>query len=255
MTDMWEELLRDRPLAVDLDPDPETLHWFRWITGHQMSFIIWRLMGDVLEDRRNGHVDRDMAAEQLTLLVQAYAAMLSYTSRMPVDVYNDVIRPGLRRLHPAFSGTWAPDYAPIRLLLSGRQADFRENGTRLSDATRRLQKVHVEVARKLVPDGASLLTEAKNSWNLRHPRQWGSVYDCAFLTVRASVPRTALISQMARRAKAILIDIDTHDLDRPVAFDGLDKNRTELDGTLSDLVLRATTWALSRSRSIIGGAL
>ncbi|WP_405652624.1 hypothetical protein [Streptomyces sp. NBC_00019] len=263
VTDMWEELLRYRPLdARTADPEPETLYWFRWITGHQMSFILWRLMSDVLEGRRDGHIDRDMAAEQLTLLVRAYAAMLEYTSRLPVDVYASVIRPSLRRLHPAFSGTWAPDYAPVRMLLTGRHAEFRTGTTRLRHAIVQMQKTHIQVARKLVPGGASLLAEARNSWSMRqHPRQWGSVFDCAFLTVRTPLPRADMISQMARRAKAILIDVDTNDLDEPGPYDAAipagrrDKDMPEQDGTISELVLETTTWALSRTRPVMGGAL
>ena len=40
--------------------EPDELFWFRWITGHQVCFVVWRLIAGLLDDLNQG---RRSAAE------------------------------------------------------------------------------------------------------------------------------------------------------------------------------------------------
>ena len=99
----------------------DELFWFRWITGHQVCFVVWQLIAQLLDDVDRGRTSPDEALEPISRYVDSYSAMLLYTGSCPQETYRVVIRPSMRRRHPAFSGSWAPDYWPIRGLFRGRQ--------------------------------------------------------------------------------------------------------------------------------------
>ncbi|WKX68679.1 hypothetical protein [Streptomyces sp. XD-27] len=110
----------DPPLPrLGAGAEPETVYWFRWVTGHQVSFVIWRLMAWLLDDLRAGRVARPAAVRSLTEYVRGYSAMLDYGSSCPREVYQSVIRPSMYRQHRGFSGSWAPDYRPVREVFRG----------------------------------------------------------------------------------------------------------------------------------------
>lgn len=186
---------------------PDELFWFRWITGHQVCFVVWRLMAQLLDDVQHGRRSPDGALEPMCRYVYGYSAMLLYTGSCPRDIYHVVIRPSMRLRHRAFSGSWAPDYWPIRELFRGRQPSMMWSADtgELLDAIRLHHLVHDGVAEKLVPDGKSLLHQASVR-GLNHSLA-GMIYDGYFMTLRAQVSRHEVVAQLLRRLGAIAQDI------------------------------------------------
>jgi L-tyrosine peroxygenase len=191
---------------------PEELFWFRWITGHQVCFVAWRLMTALLDDVDHGRRTAYQALGPMSRLVDGYSAMLLYTGSCPRELYTALIRPSMRLRHRAFSGSWAPDYWPVRDLLRGRQpsAAWSTDTGELRDAVTLLQTVHDGVAAKLVTDGKSLLRTA----SVRRPRQHiaGMIFDTYFMTLRAAVVRPDIVIQLLRRLVAISQDIAVNGL-------------------------------------------
>jgi L-tyrosine peroxygenase len=204
---------------------PDELFWFRWITGHQVCFLVWRLIAQLLDDVNHGQRSPYEALEPMCRFVDGYSAMLLYTGSCPRDIYNGLIRPSMRLRHPAFSGSWAPDYWPIRELFRGRQTSvmWSADTGELLDAITLLNTVHDGVAAKLVTNGRSLLREA----SVRGPnhRTAGMIYDTYFMTLRAPVPRHDVVTQLLRRLLAIAQDIAANGL---YARDDSDERPTEL---------------------------
>jgi len=192
------------PPEVAPGDEAEQLFWFRWITGHQVCFVVWRLMAGLLDDVRQGRRAADDAVEPMCHYVHGYASMLLYTGSCPRDVYDLLIRPSMRLRHPGFSGSWAPDYWPIRDLVRGRDPALSGAGL-LVDALDLHQRVHDGVAAKLVPDGRSLLRQAPVR-GLNH-RMASMLYDSYFATTRAPIQRHDVVTQLLRRLVAIAQDI------------------------------------------------
>lgn len=190
------------------------IYWFRWITGHQVSFIIWRLMADA--DRRlqgEQHDQRD-ALETLTHYVRGYCAMLLYTSSCTTEIYNDWIRPSMYLQHRGFSGGWAPDYAPVRHLLRLRrwQSTTMPEAMELRRAVRLYKSIHAGVAAKLVPKGHSLLRNSDQPRSTQDPRLLGLLYDNYFMTLRAPIGDESVVGQLLRRLAAVGQDLAANGL-------------------------------------------
>jgi L-tyrosine peroxygenase len=213
-------------LSADLRTDPvkaddlERLFWFRWITGHHVSFLLWRLLAGALAGLAAADPDGAATTGRIIEYVRAYSAMLLYTGSSTRKIYNETIRPSMFRLHNTFSGTWSADYRAVRGLFRGRQlptgisygADALQREVRLSN------RVHADVAARLVADGRSLLQrQLEENPAAPAPRAWTSVFDCYFLTVRASATGRDLLSQLLRRCKAVLMDLATNGLYPAVA--------------------------------------
>jgi hypothetical protein len=185
----------------------DELSWFRWITGHQVCFVVWRLIGQLLEDVDQGRRAPHEILEPVSRYVDAYSAMLLYTGSCPREIYSVLIRPSMRLRHRAFSGSWAPDFWPIRDLFRCRQPSsiWSADTGELLDAMALLDMVHDGVAAKLVTNGKSLLREA----TVRGPnhRLAGMIYDSYFMTLRAPVSRHEVVAQLLRRLVAIAQDI------------------------------------------------
>ncbi|MGW6447463.1 hypothetical protein [Lentzea sp. NPDC055074] len=79
-------------------------------------------------------------------------------------MYEDVIRPMMVTFDPAFSGRWARDYEPLPgLLRQARTALGPVASAPLSSASKANLVAHMEVMRRLVPGGPSLLRESGRS--------------------------------------------------------------------------------------------
>jgi hypothetical protein len=201
-------------LAPEVGPSDELddLFWFRWITGHQVCFVVWRLMAQLLDDVNQGRRTPDSALEPMCRYVYGYAAMLLYTGSCPRDVYHRVIRPSMRLRHRGFSGGWAPDYWPVRELFRGRQPSlmWSPDTDALLDAIRLHNLVHDGVAARLVPDGKSLLRQATARG--LNQRLAGMIFDSYFVTLRGPVSRHEVVAQLLRRLVAIAQDIAANGL-------------------------------------------
>ncbi|MFD4644398.1 L-tyrosine 3-hydroxylase [Lentzea sp. NPDC058436] len=131
----------------------------RWFLGHHGAFLVWRFLSDSL-DRLIREPDSQLV--RLTALgYDAYSVMLAYSGSCSREVYEDVIRPMMVTFDPAFSGRWARDYEPLPALLRrARTALGPVAAEPISVASKANLMAHMEVMRRLVPDGPSLLREA-----------------------------------------------------------------------------------------------
>lgn len=214
-------------LRLGADPDAETLvalaprddmtvdrlFWFRWVTGHQATFLLWQLLAATMSEMPN-LPDGDDALRRARLYVRGYSQLLLYTSSCPREIYDRVIRSVLSRQHPNFSGSWAPDYAPVRELLRGKVRPPGAEGIALTEECLLNDHIHNGIAAKLVPSGVSLLQHAKtrsNGWGARRGLL-RTLYDGTFLTTRAPVSHATLVIQLVRRLQAINLDIAANGL-------------------------------------------
>lgn len=192
----------------------ERLFWFRWMVGHHVSFVIWRLIAGALARIAAGDSDREALSEAVAHYVQGYCGMLLYTGSSDRRIYNDVIRPSMYRQHSTFSGTWAPDYPPVRSLFRGRRrppvADPYVEA--VAREVHLASELHFGVAAKLVVGGRSLLQTSIAERDAAQPRMWGAIFDCYFVTLRVPVSTPQLVAQLLRRQKAIAIDLATNGL-------------------------------------------
>lgn len=225
---------------------PDELFWFRWITGHQVSFIIWRLMAQTTE------VSSESVAN-LAGYVRGYCAMLVYTSSCPPEVYQRLIRPSMSVRHPGFSGGWAPDYRPVRGVFRGRPSPWTEHpdAGELRRAVSLYQVVHSGIAAKLVPGGRSLLQESVGRRRTGNPGALGALYDDYFLTRRAPVPRHEVVAQLLRRLVAVAQDAATHGLGPPEELSAPEVTECERD--FAGIIYRvARTAALGERQCALG---
>lgn len=191
-------------------PDQENVYWFRWITGHQLSFLVWRWATLVLHLMEAQLLDPNHARRLLRMCVDSYSGLLLYTGSCPPSLYHRLIRPSMHLRHPAFSGSWAPDFPPVRRLFRGRATVAEAVGpdaAALRDAVTRNQRVHELVAAKLVPNGVSLL-RAADPVNLRQDmRVLNLIFDNYFMTVRAPLTRGDFLAQLLRRVYVVNQDL------------------------------------------------
>ncbi|GHH83664.1 L-tyrosine 3-hydroxylase [Streptomyces capitiformicae] len=214
----YAELLGPGPEAGDepsgalgaADSD-EQLFWFRWITGHQLTFMLWQELGRRAAEAAVPAPEGEVAAA--ARLVRGYSAMLLYTASCTRDVYHRIIRPGMALHHPAFSGAWARDYGPVRALLRGRLPDAWADGAEvLLDECALNETVHEGIATKLVPDAPSLLQSAAGHGRPL-PRDVRAVlFDTYFLTLRAPCSPTEVAAQLLRRIRVVREDLAANGL-------------------------------------------
>jgi hypothetical protein len=203
-----------RRLRPDSAEEIDRLFWFRWITAHQTTFLLWQLLAAILQESEAANVEHEELAAQARLLVCGYSLMLIYGSSAPPDIYGRVIRMPMARQHVNLSGAWARDYSPVRPLIRGKVTLGSGVAT---DALRREcelnEQTHEGIADKLLPEGVSLLRSPKPEGGRQMPRStllW--LYDGIFLTTRAAVSHHKVARQLVRRLHAIFLDVTANDL-------------------------------------------
>lgn len=201
------------PTTLPAD-DLERLFWFRWMIGHHISFVVWRLLADALARVHKGEGDQELLAEEITRHTRTYCGMLLYTGSSTRAIYQAMIRPSMYRLHSTFSGTWAPDYPPVRSHFRGRKAPPvpPSASERVMRQVRLSNRIHFGVSSKLVTEGRSLLQQSIDAPDAAQPRMWGAIFDCYFLTLRAPVTTEEITTQLLRRVKAVGMDLATNGL-------------------------------------------
>lgn len=177
-------------------PVARALH--RWFLGHHGAFLAWRFLADALEKS-----DVDGA----TVAYDAYSVMLEYAGSCDRDVYDSVIRPRMRAVDPAFSGRWARDYERVPALL--RRARTTPGAAPLNAASKRNLRVHMDVGRRLVPGGVSLLRASGHTRVTTTPRQ-RDLFDEFFLVRRERCCEGAYHAQVRRVFLGIIDDLDRH---------------------------------------------
>lgn len=187
------------------------LFWYRWVAGHQISFILWRTIGDVLER----HPDRTPTRRELdtmTACVDGYSAMLLYSATVPRDHYHAQLRARMALQHPSFSGTWASDYRPLRRLFRGKLPWQRDPSCApLQEAVARNQEIHDHIADHLVPDGRSLLQHAGGA-GAGISREKEDLFDNFFLTIRRPVSHAEVLAQLSSRVGELTADLQHNGL-------------------------------------------
>jgi hypothetical protein len=107
--------------------------------------------------------------------------------------------------HPAFSGTWSRDYEPLSAYIT-EVLSARRQSNRLTRAIRFNSRVHSAVARRLVPDGNSLLRESGHAG--RAPSEVERrLFDRFFLARRAEVCVHEFVEQVVGRTSLIVSDL------------------------------------------------
>ncbi|MEU5992775.1 hypothetical protein ABZ806_27730 [Spirillospora sp. NPDC047418] len=122
-------------LAAPADPDARL--WYRLRTGRQAAFPVWQLLSVALQ-----HVVTDPRPET-------------------AERYEATVRAELRAVDPSFSAEWCADYPEVSTAL--RRLHRIGRTTAVDDVLRAYQvnqQVHIAVAQRLVPAGASLLQQA-----------------------------------------------------------------------------------------------
>lgn len=192
--------------------DVERLFWYRWIAGHQVSFIVWRTIGDLLRIHPDDtppphHLDA------LTACVEGYSAMLLYAATIPRNHYHAYLRVRMAAQHPSFSGTWAPDYRPLRRLLRGRVSWLRDPScAALREAVELSRRTHDHVADHLVPAGRSLLQRYAEGAHVGISQEEEDLYDNFFLVVRRPISHAEVVAQLHSRLLEITADLTRNGL-------------------------------------------
>jgi L-tyrosine peroxygenase len=207
-------------LRPDGAEEIDRLFWFRWITGHQTTFLLWQLLAAVLDDVGKPGAESEELAEQACSLVRGYTLMLLYASSPTREIYERVIRSPMARQHVNLSGSWARDYAPVRSLIHGKTG--LGDGAQAYALRRECEineEVHNGIAEKVVPSGVSLLRSPKPAggpWKMRRDTLlW--LYDGIFLTSRARLTYKDVVAQLVRRLHAVVLDIHANGLHPPCA--------------------------------------
>ncbi|SEG83572.1 hypothetical protein SAMN04489712_11626 [Thermomonospora echinospora] len=187
----------------------DRLYWFRWITGHQATFVLWHLMGRLMGGR--GGAAETAGLETYT---RGYCAMLLYTGSCPREVYEGLIRPSMFLQHPGFSGTWAPDFTAVRPLFRGRDLPWTSTpeAAGLRAAVELNNLIHDGVAARLVPSGRSLLQESMKAAPVRRSEKTDVIYDNYFVTLRGPVAGRAVAGQLLHRLRAVSLDVAVNGL-------------------------------------------
>ncbi|OLZ43652.1 hypothetical protein [Amycolatopsis keratiniphila] len=193
----------------------DALYWFRWITGHQVTFLLWHLMGAHVKAIAAGRPADEATLTSLESYTHGYSTMLGYSGSCPVEVYQTLIRPRLYLQHRGFSGLWAADFAPLRRLLRGHEQPWMTGpaGARLAAAIATNLSAHEALADRLVSGGKSLLQERAPDTVVRPSARTTALFDNLFVTLRAPVDRDTVIAQLFRRLRAVRLDLATNRLD------------------------------------------
>ncbi|MFC8450652.1 L-tyrosine 3-hydroxylase [Kitasatospora sp. NPDC057223] len=201
----------DPPGELDRPTSADELFWFRWITGHQLTFVLWQELGRLAADATGTQNPPD-DARAAARLIRGYSALLLYTASCTREVYQRVIRPSMALCHPRFTGAWARDYVPVRPLLRNRlPAAWSEEEEALRHEGALNNAVHEGIGGKLVPGAPSLLQTASSGQML--PRDVCAVlFDTYFLTLRAPCEPWEAAAQLLRRVRAVQNDLRTNGL-------------------------------------------
>ncbi|MEV5432005.1 L-tyrosine 3-hydroxylase [Streptomyces sp. NPDC052701] len=210
------------PGALDAADCADRLFWFRWITGHQLAFMLWQELGRRAAGAAVPAPPEEVAAA--ARLVRGYSAMLLYTASCTREVYHRVIRPSMALHHPAFSGAWARDYGPVRALLRGRlPAAWDGRSDALLEECALNEAVHEGIAAKLVPGAPSLLQSVAGD-SRALPRDVRAVlFDTYFLTLRAPCSPAEVAAQLLRRIRVVRDDLAANGLYPAVASSRAEK--------------------------------
>ena len=203
------------------NPDPKVLHWFRWITGHQIVFLFWRALATYLQELANPERDarKERATKRAADLLRGYTCMLLYSGSCTQELYRSTYRVFMSLHHQAFSGKWAYEYSQIPKLfgeaLKGLKACGRNDlFEALVEVHRDNHLAHEAVAKYLVPDGPSLLQQSSTGQAqlLKTELRQMFFFDSFFLVKRTQTDQSNLLQALQRRVKVAMLDLHQNGL-------------------------------------------
>jgi L-tyrosine peroxygenase len=212
------------------------LSWYRWVLGHHVSVGVWRLMAAYLEHLVTGpRSDHTRALDALAVLHDAYSALILYSGSCSPSVYHAAIRPRMAEHHPAFSGTWARDHERVAVLL-GQVGPIEHD--RFKEARRFNRRVHMALAKRLVPHDKSLLRSSGRGAGEPTDAE-RDLFDACFGRERAATCRCRFAEQVAARLALITHDLAGSAFSVTYRQEGIDRFQSRLRvplARLADLV-------------------
>lgn len=222
--------------------------WDRWVLAHHMSFMIWRLIAESIRQSLQDQTASARSLVQAADLFNAYTGLLLYGASCSPAHYAAVIRPRMAAAHPAFSGTWARDFEQVTALL--RQSP-PPAGSELRGAVHLNRIVHRLIAKRLVPEGASLLRESGHVRDAVTDED-RDLFDRVFLTTRQSVCRERFASQLSHRARVVADDVARRPLRIDYDWPGIDTVQDAMPDYMERLRWSADEFAASAVNNAAG---
>jgi L-tyrosine peroxygenase len=186
--------------------------WFRWIVGHQLLFMQWRLVGEALRSKL-GAGPQDFGMGPVASLIDICSVLILYCGSCTSGTYLAVLRPVMSAHHPAFSGQWADDYRALSELARAVTATGGPLAAPSVDAAWQLyQRVHGAVARRLVPGQPSLLQQSGRAPGAAPSAAEARLYDSFFRTHRTTLCRRGFAVQLAYWLALVMADLDRRGL-------------------------------------------
>lgn len=187
---------------------------YRWLVGHQVSFVVWQLATESLVHLTSAATASSKTVLEVADYLDLYSAMLLYTASCSPEQYHQILRPAMRAADPAFSGTWARDHEALPKLLKTLRHRHPGAAVRpVTDAYRDSRLMHIAVARYLVRDGVSLLRQARQGSGGGPTESERDLFDRFFQVIRTDVGAHWRAAQLLRRLGQVLCDIELHPLE------------------------------------------
>lgn len=204
---------QDRPARPRPPTDPDGHTRYRWITGHQVAFGVWRLLTDKLRALLDDpHPDPSLVRDAARLY-DTYSFLLLYTGSCTARRYATTVRSDMAARHPAFSGQWTRDHTALPdLLRQVRRAFPAPAVTPLTEAVRLNRRTHMAIAERLVPDGISLLRQTGRDPAQEPTETERDLSDDYFLVRRRPLCHDAFAAQIVQRIALITCDLASHGL-------------------------------------------
>ncbi|GAB2805362.1 O-methyltransferase [Streptomyces daliensis] len=193
--------------------DPDARARYRWIVGHHAAFAVWQMHIRVLKAVAETPEPSQHTVRLAAHLYDVYSVLFLYTGSCSAERYAATVRADMMACDVAFSGEWARDHLPIPPLL--RRIRDRHPASlvdEVAEAAKHNHRVHMAVAKKLVPDGASLLQEAGRRSGGAPSEDELALYDSYFRVRRTPVCRGFFTAQLTRLLAQCLCDIAVHGL-------------------------------------------
>ncbi|WP_133650340.1 hypothetical protein [Paraburkholderia flava] len=201
---VWAEDRTESARFFEVDAD-----WNRWTLSHHISFLLWVLSSNEIDDIVANSPDATERLQRVALCTNAYGSMLRYARLIGPENYARSVRPIMSQFYPGFSATWSADYQIYkrRILRLLKSPDPHAPGTVKKPFMDSLHD-HLSTAKALVPKGPSLLRSIENAHgneasasSLEH-----FVYDSLFLVNRTALSRGGLITQLRARVRTLSDD-------------------------------------------------
>lgn len=202
-----------RPTVLRAPTDPDERTRYRWAVGHHAAFAVWQCLREALDLVAVDSSHPAPLLRRAARLYDVYSVLFLYTGSCSAKRYAATVRGDMLARHPAFSGEWARDFEAIPALTKRVCARYPGHiSAPLVHAARLNHRVHMAVAKKLVPDGASLFRQAGRQRGIAPTPAERDLYDEHFAVHRNAVCFEFFKAQFVRRLAQVVCDIAVHGL-------------------------------------------